>query len=487
MKLALSLFAAILALLALTLLLRDWAFGFSQSNPAIRASSGAVASVVLSNVKTEITSLAPPQIIDTNQPVSFVVSENIRNDGPAKDQVVLVKTLKVPMDCEGQIDSSLTVVGPDTAVVFGTMPVFAVGQDVSDSETITISCSAGGPYSFELRKEVQPLFNEDPNPADNVVIVPFNPCAPGAPDEDRDGDGLTNQMEAALGTNPCSNDTDGDGMPDGYEAAAVCLDPVVADANADPDLDGITNLVEFGLGTDPCRADTDEDGMPDGYEAAAVCLDPVVADANADPDLDGITNLVEFGLGTDPCRADTDEDGMPDGYEAAAVCLDPVVADANADPDLDGITNLVEFGLGTDPCLVDTDGDGCADGEELASHPSFGGGRDPLNRWDFYDVPVPAIYTVCSSPGVCNPVPTKDRGIGITTDVVALLKYAGAKDTGSDPRYNVDLDANTVLDGVEYDRRNASPWSGPPDGGIGITTDVAAILKQVGHSCVAPP
>jgi hypothetical protein len=438
MKLALSLFAAILALLALTLLLRDWAFGFSQSNPAIRASSGAVASVVLSNVKTEITSLAPPQIIDTNQPVSFVVSENIRNDGPAKDQVVLVKTLKVPMDCEGQIDSSLTVVGPDTAVVFGTMPVFAVGQDVSDSETITISCSAGGPYSFELRKEVQPLFNEDPNPADNVVIVPFNPCAPGAPDEDRDGDGLTNQMEAALGTNPCSNDTDGDGMPDGYEAAAVCLDPVVADANADPDLDGITNLVEFGLGTDPCRADTDEDGMPDGYEAAAVCLDPVVADANADPDLDGITNLVEFGLGTDPC-------------------------------------------------LVDTDGDGCADGEELASHPSFGGGRDPLNRWDFYDVPVPAIYTVCSSPGVCNPVPTKDRGIGITTDVVALLKYAGAKDTGSDPRYNVDLDANTVLDGVEYDRRNASPWSGPPDGGIGITTDVAAILKQVGHSCVAPP
>jgi len=137
--------------------------------------------------------------------------------------------------------------------------------------------------------------------------------------------------------------------------------------------------------------------------------------------------------------------------------------------------------------ILDSDGDGCTDGEELGSDPILGGQRDPLNHWDFYDVPVPAIYTVCRSPGVCNPVPTRNLGIGITTDVVALLVYVGAVDTGNDPRYNVDLDANTVLDGVEYDRRNASPWSGPPDGGIGITTDVVAILKQVGHSCAAPP
>jgi hypothetical protein len=81
---------------------------------------------------------------------------------------------------------------------------------------------------------------------------------------------------------------------------------------------------------------------------------------------------------------------------------------------------------------------------------------------------------------------------GITTDVQALLKYAGAKDTGSDPRYNVDLDGNTIEDGLEYDRTTSShpgqPWrSGPPDGGIGITTDVIAMLAQAGHSCVAPP
>jgi hypothetical protein len=141
----------------------------------------------------------------------------------------------------------------------------------------------------------------------------------------------------------------------------------------------------------------------------------------------------------------------------------------------------------------DTDDDGCADGEEaLYAEPSLGGQRDPLNPWDFYDVPTLAIHTVCSLPGICDPVPTRDRGIGITTDVVALLEYAGAVDTGSDPRYNVDLDGNTVLDGLEYDRMTSTypdqPWrSGPPDGGIGITTDVIAMLAQAGHSCAAPP
>jgi YVTN family beta-propeller protein len=156
-------------------------------------------------------------------------------------------------------------------------------------------------------------------------------------------------------------------------------------------------------------------------------------------------------------------------------------------------TDTDSDGLG-DLCDSDDDNDGCSDSEELGSTAALGGRRDPLNKWDFFDVPVPAIYIACSSPGVCNPVPTKDRVAGaITTDVQALLKYAGAKDTGSNPRYNVDLDGNTVLDGLEYDRTPSAypdqPWrSGPPDGTAGgITTDVTAMLKQAGHSCAAPP
>jgi hypothetical protein len=130
----------------------------------------------------------------------------------------------------------------------------------------------------------------------------------------------------------------------------------------------------------------------------------------------------------------------------------------------------------------DSDGDGCTDAEELGPDKALGGQRDPLNPWDFYDVPYPS-HTSSGGAG------TKDQDIGITTDVIALLDYAGAVNTGSDPRYNVDLDGNTVMDGIEYDRtdRNPTPWSGVPDGGIGITTDIVAILAQSGHRCAPAP
>ncbi len=87
---------------------------------------------------------------------------------------------------------------------------------------------------------------------------------------------------------------------------------------------------------------------------------------------------------------DTDGDGMPDGYESARLCLNAAVADGALDPDVDALTSAFEYlTVGTEPCLNDTDTDGCADGEEIvatAGSHAFGGQRDPLNHWDFYDV-----------------------------------------------------------------------------------------------------
>ena len=278
----------------------------------------------------------------------------------------------------------------------------------------------------------------------------------------------------------CS-DGDGDGMPNVYERAHACLDPLVNDAAADPDGDGLTNLDEFGLGTDPCDSDTDNDGMSDGYEAAHLCLNPLLNDAFGDSDGDTIINSVEFASGTDPCSWDTDGDGMPDGYELAHSCLNAIVKDDNADPDSDGLTSLTELSLGTNPCVNDTDRDGCADGEE----PPIG--FNPLNPWDFYDVPVPANT---------DPTPngSKDRIVNLQ-DVVAVLKYVGTSNNGpinpGGVDYDSDKNSDTTKDGIDYDRSPgplpSPPWdAGSPDGTVNLQ-DVVVILHQVGMSCANPP
>ena len=75
------------------------------------------------------------------------------------------------------------------------------------------------------------------------------------PNQDSDGDGLTNAQEIALGTNPLSIDTDGDGIPDGWEVH-FGTNPLVNDANSpSAAADGLTNLQEYLAGTDPTNKD----------------------------------------------------------------------------------------------------------------------------------------------------------------------------------------------------------------------------------------
>ena len=155
-------------------------------------------------------------------------------------------------------------------------------------------------------------------------------------DIDTDGDGLTDDEETGLGTDPLNPDTDGDGLSDGTEVDlagfAACPNPLLADSDAD----GLDDGIEVTLLLDPCDADFDDDGLADGNENA---------------------------LGTNPANPDTDGDGLLDGTEvdtATGGCPDPLVADTDGDTLSDG----AEVTGGTNPCNPDTDGDSVDDAND---------------------------------------------------------------------------------------------------------------------------
>jgi len=128
----------------------------------------------------------------------------------------------------------------------------------------------------------------------------------------------------------------------------------------------------------------------------------------------------------------------------------------------------------------DSDGDGCSDSQEEAM------GFNPQNRWDVYDVPVPAN---------ADPTPngTRNRAMNLQ-DVVGVLRYVGTADNGpSNGKVDYDSDKNgdAIEDGVDYDRSPSPPPSppydaGPPSSAVNLQ-DVVVVLKQVGLDCSGPP
>ena len=173
-------------------------------------------------------------------------------------------------------------------------------------------------------------------------------------------------------------DTDRGGFTDGAEDlnlnGRVDLDLHETDPNnpkddkplsADLDGDGIPNDVELKLGTDPYEPDSDFDTIPDNVEVGDDYDNPPDTDGDGaidalDTDSDGDTlpDSVEAGdADVDTAPIDTDGDGLPD------------YRDTDSDDDQLSDDDEANF-YHTDHLLADTDGGGAGDHLEVTVHMS---------------------------------------------------------------------------------------------------------------------
>lgn len=168
----------------------------------------------------------------------------------------------------------------------------------------------------------------------------------GSGENDIDNDGLTENVEFKIGTNPQKYDTDEDKISDGDEFTKYKTNPL----KIDTDSDGLSDYNEIYIYlTDPLSKDTDGDNVSDGEEINNYKSDP----NSKDSDQDNITDGYEVNIyKTDPTSNDTDKDKLGDDEELKIYKTDP----NNADTDGDGAGDGEEiFKLNTNPLIKDVD------------------------------------------------------------------------------------------------------------------------------------
>ncbi len=138
----------------------------------------------------------------------------------------------------------------------------------------------------------------------------------------------------------------------------------------------------------------------------------------------------------------------------------PVTDDLHdSDPETNRTTPRIDARVALLTDHGDADADGCTNAEEYGAIARFGGQRNPLNPWDFYDV-------------------DGDGTVNLVDDILAVIGAAGP-DTG--PAYQLALDRSPSAAG-------SPPWQqGPPDGTIDLVNDILGAVSQFGHRCAGPP
>ena len=198
-----------------------------------------------------------------------------------------------------------------------------------------------------------------------VDIGPYEGVSTPVP-VDTDGDGLTDDVERRIGTNPMNPDTDGDGLTDGQEVPNPAAprntdgDMLIDPLDPDDDGDGIPTRSErpgmmnrdtdADMTPDHLDNDDDNDGQLTSAERPGMMdrntdMDPLADHLDPDDDNDTIPTRVErmqdtspatdFDRDTRPSHLDTDADGdgVPDREEAGATPGTPANTDGDSAPD----------------------------------------------------------------------------------------------------------------------------------------------------------
>ncbi|MDI1448007.1 MYXO-CTERM sorting domain-containing protein [Polyangium sp. 6x1] len=362
---------------------------------------------------------------------------------PDSDNDGLLDGTELGYDCNGA--------GTNTAVCVPDADMGATKTSPIDPDTDDGGVSDGS-EDTNLNGQIDPGEKDPNDPSDDSTVV------------DTDGDGLSDDLEETLGSDPNDADSDDDGVPDGQEP----------NFSIDTDGDGVPNVLD---------ADSDNDGLFDGTELGKDCSNPATDQAAGHCVPDGDMGATK----TSPIDKDTDGGGVSDGSEDANLngVVDPGEGNPNdpsddstiVDTDGDGLSDDLEGTLGSDPNDADSDDDGVIDGEEPnPSDDSDGDGIKNVVDPDSDNDGLPDGLEMgkdCSNPAtdpaanICKA--DADNGATTTSPIDADTDNGGIPDGVEDANHNGTVDGgetdpNDPSDDVDKECAVDADCGGPTSG-----------------------